>query len=100
MTKLNEHHRYSQQADKSTLFLFYFTSLLIIVVLILASIFKNWWLLVVIPAVVVFWGVYSFMRPTVPVFDLTSNQMLTVNNKEWGQFQKKFPQQVGKKGEL
>ncbi|WP_137597239.1 DUF962 domain-containing protein [Paucilactobacillus kaifaensis] len=98
MSKLDRNHVYSQHADKLTLFLFYFTSFLIIVVLVLAIILQNWWWLVVIPLIVIFWGFYSFIRPTVPVYDVTEQKLLSVRNKEWSQFKKECPNQVAKKG--
>lgn len=99
MSSLNQTHRYSQQADRRTKQLFNTSNILILLAVVLAIVLKSWWYLLIIVATVLFWPIYVQTRKTVAVYDLTDQQEMTVNNREWIQFKKDHPDQIGKNGE-
>ena len=94
---LDPTHRYAQQATKLTQRLFVITSIMVVLFVVLA-IWQSWWWLLGVVAIVVFWGVYSTQMRTVPVRDLTSGEVGTVEMGSWKDFKQKYPQRVAKNG--
>lgn len=103
MHRLNESHKYSQQATKALLVVFFTTSAVILLSIIAMFILKAWWPLIIIAVTVLGWYAFNTTRKTVPLYDLTEQADIVVANKDWVAFKKSYPNQVvanGKKTEV
>ncbi|WP_179394074.1 hypothetical protein [Lacticaseibacillus absianus] len=95
--QLDPTHRYAQQATPRTQRLFIGTSVMTLVFIAL-TIWHSWWWGLGVVAIVSFWALYSTQMKTVPVADLTDQQLLTVPMVEWRAFKQAYPTQVAKAG--
>ena len=94
MERLNENHKYSQQATKTLLFIFFSTAGIVILSAVAMVVFKIWWPVFIIGIIVLGWYLYNYKRKTVPLYDLTVRVNIIAGNKDWVVFKKEHPNQV------